>query len=487
MLPVSHLSQSGLKDKLLYPTLLCLFGLLLGLQDILHGFWRFDDGGHLLWALQHGLFDYFLDPEVTRKVTMGQLTPWNTFFYDLNITLFGFAPRPMYLHLHLASGVVGALFYLLLRQQRCSAGLALLASAAFLCSAAWQSISHTVMAAHYVYGLLFAQLALLSGVKALRCEADASLRAGVWAVAASVCYASALACKEFYVPLPLVLAGLAVVAAQDDKSGGKSLLLRKLWPFALLWGAVLLGYVAWRHEVVSGMLGSYHASGPLGGVDALGLAGTVKVMLSMLLALPAGGVGWLEAVYGLLFALVALLLLKMGWRDRFAAALILGASLSVVLLLSFLGAAQLQLITPPPRYAVMLVWTLLLVAALAFRERDESLSGKKATMLLLTLLLATNAVYALKHVQPTFPESESYYRFAIGATDTPGTLLLPQMSTAIYKDQLWVFRQVYERLGKELPQRNWSVSAAQPLCLAAETGHPYWFWSPAQRKLVVCE
>src|SRR6266508_1815089 len=67
-------------------------------KNVLNNFWVLDDGDHLLFAATYSPWQYFLIPDITRLQSYANLTPWNAFFYDINLWLFGFNPKGFYLH-----------------------------------------------------------------------------------------------------------------------------------------------------------------------------------------------------------------------------------------------------------------------------------------------------------------------------------------------------------------------------------------------------
>jgi hypothetical protein len=69
------------------------------LSQALNGYWRFDDGAHLMFATEYSPSQYFFNPVVTRAFSGANITPWNVFFYDLNLSIFGFHPAGFYFHL----------------------------------------------------------------------------------------------------------------------------------------------------------------------------------------------------------------------------------------------------------------------------------------------------------------------------------------------------------------------------------------------------
>ncbi|SMG66049.1 membrane protein [methanotrophic bacterial endosymbiont of Bathymodiolus sp.] len=46
----------------------------------LNGYWRFDDGAHLMFATEYSPSQYFFNPVVTRAFSGANITPWNVFF-----------------------------------------------------------------------------------------------------------------------------------------------------------------------------------------------------------------------------------------------------------------------------------------------------------------------------------------------------------------------------------------------------------------------
>jgi len=209
-------------------------------KSALSGYWRYDDGAHLAFAVSYSPWQYFFIPEITSLQSANHFfTPWNAFFYDINLWLFGLNAKGFYAHqlivLWLSS--VATLFFLRLWV---SAGWALFGAILFLSNAATVHIAQELMTSHYAAGLLFAIIALYGYVRSI-CEQNWRL-----ALIGSFFYLLALLCKEIYFPL----IGILLFLPEGE--------MRSRLRFSLPYGLVALVYIPWRFVVLNGSLGGYN-------------------------------------------------------------------------------------------------------------------------------------------------------------------------------------------------------------------------------------
>ena len=122
--------------------------------NALNGYWRFDDGAHLLFATLYEPWQYFFDPEITRAQSGANVTPWNVFFYDINLSIFGFNPSGFYFHLLLLITATTLALYALLRLWL-PLPSAILGIILFITGKPTYHLSQELMSNHYRTGMLF--------------------------------------------------------------------------------------------------------------------------------------------------------------------------------------------------------------------------------------------------------------------------------------------------------------------------------------------
>ena len=204
----------------------------------LFGSWRWDDGVHMAYANAFSPLQYFFEPEITRLQSGANVSPWNAFFYDINLNLFGMHPAGHYGHMLLVLWLAACLFYLLLRNWL-SPLSAFIGVAVFLLGKPTLHIAAGLMHGHYATGLLFSFLTLLGWVNHVQ-------RGGhLWLPFSVFAYLLAVACKEIYVPLVIILPFIPVASWRQR--------LRFWAPYI----SITVFYVAWRYMVLGRFLGGY--------------------------------------------------------------------------------------------------------------------------------------------------------------------------------------------------------------------------------------
>lgn len=291
-------------------------------------YWRADDPAILLHAIESGGLRAFYDAENWRRLSPGNLTPWLTLSFKTDWALAGLSPRFFYLH-HLASlALLCAAVYALLRQWA-PPPPALLGAGLFLAGAPTASVAQLLMTRHYLEGLLFALLALLGFLHAVR-RGQAR-----WAWLGAAAYLAATTAKEVYVPLLLILPVLPV---------GR---LRERLAAALPFAGVAAFYVLWRAHMLGSLAGGYME-------DASRLDAAVVLPMAQALAnIPRFLFGAAGPPLAFLFATGWLWLL---WRSRPLRPFV--AVLGVAVLAPLIPLARWPGITSPDRY-LFLPWFVL--------------------------------------------------------------------------------------------------------------------------------
>lgn len=199
------------------------------------GFGR-DDGGGLALALRLDPVDYFLDPATSAAVSGMSISPWHAFVYHINIKLFGLDPYWHHFHLITVVGLTATATYYLLSLWLLN-GWAALGAILFVVAPPTIYISHEEMSGHYVYGSLFMILALYVFILAERHSSRSS------DYASALFYLLAIACKEIYVPLPLVLTlhpeGTLIGRLHRTIPHWILLVLYAIWRYAAFGGSLL--------------------------------------------------------------------------------------------------------------------------------------------------------------------------------------------------------------------------------------------------------
>jgi hypothetical protein len=358
-------------------------------QSALSGFWRFDDGWLLDYASRFRPADYFLVPAVTRGYSFNNLTPFNPLLYDINLWLFGVSPRGFYVqHLSLMAGCAAATFLLL--RIWLSPGFAFTGALLFLIGAPSLIVSQQLMVGHYLAGLLFSILCIHAFVRGVE-------RGSGWLAAiAALLYLFATACKEIYVPLPLVLLFM-------PKATLRKRILHSLPLFA--W---TLCYAVWRYLVLGGFIGGYGGNSQ---------AVTWNQMLAQIAGIPQLLLG--DTPMGI--AAMVLLIALFGYAlisGRFRLPLVVACAAAVALpLLPLLGYPG---ITRADRYLFLPWWLVSVTTALIIANLPAwRFHYRMGIGLLLTLVVASHSYQVMGRVQPRLDEFDTSYRlFASPAKNT---------------------------------------------------------------------
>ena len=319
--------------------------------------WLGDDLALLRLASDHRLTDVLLSPAFWRSLPGGVFTPLQVVSLEADLALWGMRPVFYYLHHLVALWAAAAAIFFLYRFWLTGAA-AFAVALLFLLGVPTAAVAQQVMVRHYLEGLVFAAAAATVFVGGLRRRSRPLL------LLAAACYLGAMAYKEIYVALPLLLLLL------PEQS------LTARWrASAPLWLALVF-YLAWRWAMLGTLYGGY------GFVLRPAELPAAVPLLSRVAAREVWGSGWLAWPLGLLTAAVVL---RLALSHRRGAGLALaGLALAVLPVLPLV-------VAPAPRY-FLLLWLALAgacVAALARRAEGVATPRPLVALAVLGLVLLT--------------------------------------------------------------------------------------------------
>ena len=386
-------------------------------HDTLSAGWRFDDGDHLNFAATYAPWQYFFVPEITRLQSGANLTPWNAFFYDINLSIFGLAPAGFYLHQLIILWLTSIATYFLLRLW-IGWSWALFGALLFLVGAPTAYIANQVMTGHYASGLLFTVIALYAYVRAVQGRHQS------FALLSAFFYLLAVTCKEIYVPFIAVLLFLPVGTMRDR--------LHYVWPSLF----VVIIYLVWRTLVLGRLFGGYNLSGTYDPLQILSTFGKLPLLL----------LG--ENLVGVLaFSIIILLIVNALYRKQINMVLLVSAA--GLLLFPLIPLVSYPGVTAPDRYLFSIWWALsiLLVCILSVQKTQY---GKYAAWGIAILLGAVSLQHSReerKAIANFASVSEKSYEFILNS----------------HKNQVYVAPDFDYYLGAVLPGAVMAQKALHPL------------------------
>ncbi|MCK5889210.1 MAG: hypothetical protein KAG19_04640 [Methylococcales bacterium] len=372
----------------------------------LDGYWRFDDGVHLMFSLEYSPWQYFFNPEITRAQSGSNVTPWNVFFYDINLSLFGFHPSGFYLHLLALMTATAASLYTLLRLwlPRSASSFGTLI---FLMGRPSYHLTQELMSAHYLTGMLFSLLSLICLTHYLR---DARV---IKLVLATLFYALATSCKEIYVPL---MALFFVIPAGHLKQRIYSSI-----PFVF----VAIIYALWRHTVLGAWVGGYanHSIEP----DYL-------VIIQQLSNIPL--ILFDDNLWGILAVVVILSFSGLAIKNR-----LLNVSLTAttlfILLVPLIPLTLSQGLSLPDRYLfapslALSVWLAVISQSFIISTSSAFKWIQAVGVCLLILVSFLSYFDERQYNKGVIQKSEDFYRGAIELSASQNVLVLDQVDNGDY-------------------------------------------------------
>lgn len=208
-------------------------------QHLIYASWRWDDTQILLHALNTNIWDNFTNPEVWRKFSQSNLTPWLIISFKIDYFLFGFNALGYYIH-HLISIII--LTYLMLYlsiklTNNLKSGFVFLII--FFTGAPLYTVTEQLMTRHYLEGMIFCLLSLIFSIKYLETVKDKYL------ILSLFLYVLAAISKEIYVPL---IGILLLIYFQNKIINYKIIVTHLLVGIAYAW---------WRFFMLPEVIGGY--------------------------------------------------------------------------------------------------------------------------------------------------------------------------------------------------------------------------------------
>jgi len=218
-------------------------------QHLFNANWRWDDSQILLHAYNTSIFDNFTNPEIWRKFSSNNLTPWLILSFKIDYLIFGLNPLGFYCH-HLLSLVF--LSYLMIHL---SNELTNHFKSGFLCfilfisGAPLYAVTEQLMTRHYIEGMIFCLLSIIFSIKFTNTKENKFI------VYSLFFYVIATLCKEIYVPLIVIL----ILIYWNNKTLNYKIFLSHF--------TVGLAYTAWRLYMLPSAIGGYSTGNPSNGID----------------------------------------------------------------------------------------------------------------------------------------------------------------------------------------------------------------------------
>lgn len=381
------------------PLALVLLGVVAVHHSVLGGWWRWDDSQILLFASRHSPWDYFFRPGHWQQLSPSNFTPLVALSFDADLWFFGLRPAGFYAHHLVVLGLLAAASYGLFR--RFAAPLpAGAGSLLFTMGAPVAVTAQQLMTRHYLEGLLCTIGAAVFFLRAVE------RNRAVWVIPGTCCYLLAVAAKEVFVPLPLVL--LALPAGEWRRRARYSV------PF---W-VVLLGYIPWRFSMLGFSAGGYDHLGASWG-------DWVRLPWNMWGALAGSSVAGV-LLLGLLVLLAARLAAEHPW-PRLAFALAVTAAVAAPLL------PVAGLVAEPGRLTLVPWWVLSLLAAVLLGRwwRGTTRSRVFATLawVAMTGVVAGHTMATLEEVRPLARQFDAEGRFVWENWQRPVHLYTPRLGS----------------------------------------------------------
>jgi hypothetical protein len=203
--------------------------------NVFNSYWLYDDPYLLRNLTEHKIQHFFTDPEVWKKISVSNLTPWIMLSYGLDFSLSGLNNGVFFAHHLISLWLASSALYLVLRLWLRPLWAAS-ASLIFLVNAPTAAAAEMLMTRHYIEGLLLFLSAFYFYVKSAR---EKSIK---YSLFSAVLYFLSMSAKEIYVPM------IMVFAAFPEGSPGRR--IRAIFPLII---AFIL-YVLWRIYMLGGFI-----------------------------------------------------------------------------------------------------------------------------------------------------------------------------------------------------------------------------------------
>ena len=222
----------------------------------LEGFWRWDDPAFLTHISSYSPWQDLINPDVWQDISPSNFTPWLTFSYTIDLTLFGLNPLLFYLHqivvISATAVILNALLALWLPPL-----YAIFSTLLFMIGSPVLLVAQQLMTRHYVEGLFFCLVSLFFFIAHLR-HSSTALQ-----IISAFFYFLATLAKEVFFPLFLILFFIP--------ERNLSQCIRSTTPHVL----IALLYIFWRAAMLGSLTGGYTANS-----DFLSQIDVAEILLS---------------------------------------------------------------------------------------------------------------------------------------------------------------------------------------------------------------
>ena len=208
-------------------------------HHLIYANWRWDDTQILLHAINTSIWDNFANPEVWRKFSPNNLTPWLIISFKIDYFIFGLNPIGFYFH-HLLSIIILSLLliYLTIKlTNNYKSGL--LFYIFFISGAPLYTLTEQLMTRHYIEGMIFCILSIIFSIKHSNSKNNNNI------IISLVFYILAAISKEIYVPLIGILLLIYFY--------------KKVINYKIIFSHLLIGlsYTGWRFFMLPSVIGGY--------------------------------------------------------------------------------------------------------------------------------------------------------------------------------------------------------------------------------------
>lgn len=411
-------------------------------------FWHFDDGAHLLFALNYTPDQYFFDPDIARLQSYANITPWNAFFYDVNIGLFGLNPRYFYIiqfSLVVASAI--ATFYLLKLWH--STFLALTACLVFLTGLPVTHIVLQIMTGHYITGLFFTILSLLFFAYSIRENKNSYLLVSI------IFYILSIYCKEVYVPMIAVLYVLPI--------GTYAKRIKASIPFII----IFLLYLLWRYIVLGALFSGYYLGNEIAIMDRISQFINIPLLLFHIKDI--------NSLSFILFIIIFLGIFTSFVKSKINIYLLITSF--VILLIPLIPLTKFPGLHSPDRYFLLIWWA----ASILISQSLFSLNKKGIIVIPAILILILNQQQELQSEEQAYVKYEKLYKYAVNPIDR--SVLYSDSDKDYLYTVLSNFNEAYRRYYKIESNKVVVLQDGRELCESFRTGKTILMYDDENKKL----
>lgn len=341
-------------------------------RDFLNGWWMADDSQHLLSVIRSGIWAHFYVPNEKLGLIPANLTPWLYLDYGIDFWFGGLQPHAAYIH-HLLAWLATLVALSVLLVRILGSVFSLIAIALWLLSVPVGSVAQLLCTRHYLEGLLFSILSILSYRSYCASPTSRTL------LLATLFYGVAITAKEIFVPLGILLIAHRALKveyrpARTSASWTECIEIaqsfvvatKRMWPIII----VMASYVIWRAH----MLGWHRL---VAGYEDPGL----RTQPAMLLNLPATWAKtmqwtpWMEPLWASLIGLaLALWLIASPRAARLPTVAFTGIATLTILLPLYPVLARIE-VNPHYLFLPGLIWSVCAAWALRFCAQYSTASA----------------------------------------------------------------------------------------------------------------